>query len=255
MCGRFTLTLEEKELASFLMATLALPESEIQGYFDLGYKPRYNIVPTNYIPIIRNTPTPTLSSAHWWLLPKWGASKVKWRVSKAGTKTFSWIGPPQSHFNSKFATITSPTNRYWNGLLDKQRCLVPADGFMEWRDQAMLQPGEIKFAKYYFLDDHEPYFFPGLCDEAIDDEGRLFLSANLITVEPNELLKSLPHHRMPAILRSEDIQKWLDPNIDAKGAQQCLITYPVESMGAYQIGPLANSGVNDSREVIRKIAP
>lgn len=269
MCGRYTDKLDEKQLWQLIEDTLvpALPEESVEQmdlFVHREHAKRYNIVPTNHVPIIFSDPVPQMDFAHWWLLPEWAGANVKWRRSGSGTKSFSWIGPPKSHFNSKYATLTDRKNRYWSGLLAHKRCLFPADGFIEWPDKAMAKPGQPHNPRYFFLKNQEGkggqgsqrgFFFPGVYDIARDDEGKRFLSANLITVEPNELVAALPHHRMPAILADADAALWLSRDLDFEGAKSLLRTLPAEAMDAYDIGTLANKAANDSPEVLVPVEP
>lgn len=258
MCGRYTKQMDERQLWQLIEDTLlpSLPDESVEQLDLFVHKEnqaRYNIVPTNYVPIIFNDPIPQMDNAHWWLLPEWAGPDVKWRVSKTGTKSFSWIGPPKSHFNSKYSTLVNPKSKYWGDLLAHKRCLFPADGFIEWADETLLKPGQTKTQQYFFLKNHEPFFFPGIYEVAKDDEGKRFLSANLITLDPNDLVAALPHHRMPAILAKKDAWTWLDPETDFETARALLRTTPSEEMDTYKIGTLANSYKNDSPDVIAPV--
>jgi putative SOS response-associated peptidase YedK len=165
-------------------------------------------------------------------LPNWAGLQVRWRISKAGEKTFTWQGERKSHFNSRWDTISNPGNRYWNGLLESRRCLIPADGFVEWPDEAMIPKGQDKIPKFFFLKNRSPFYFAGLYETLPDDTGAPFTSFNVITVKPNSLLEGLPHHRMPAILGPENIAKWINPTIKADEAAKLLGPLPPEAMDA-----------------------
>ena len=145
MCGRYTLTADGSDIWDLIEGTLPAPVLKNVNAEQVGLligtlnRRQYNIVPTSYEPIlIADHGSVALHYAHWWLVPSWADKQVKWRVSGTGEKTFSWIGPqPKSHFNSRWDTLTNPGNHYWNGLLNSKRCLIPADGFMEWPDDAL----------------------------------------------------------------------------------------------------------------------
>ncbi len=254
MCGRYTDKLDERQLWQLIEDALpGLPEESVEQmdlFVHKYHRQRYNIVPTDYVPIVFDDPLPQMDFAHWWLLPSWAGPEVKFRITAAGTKSFRWIGPPKSHFNSKYATLTDPKNKYWTRLLSRQRCLFPASGFIEWPDKAMLKGGQEYVPRYVFLKGEKPFFFAGVYDVAKDDEGKTFRSANLITVEPNDLVRSFPHHRMPAILSDADAALWLSKDTDFETAKSLLKTLPAEAMDAYAISDLANSYKNDSPEVL-----
>lgn len=254
MCGRFTETMDGNDLWNYIEKTVPnLPDATIDQ-FDLflrkEYHKRYNIVPTSYVPIIMVDEVVLMTTAHWWLLPSWGSEQVTFRTTSDGKKTLRWTGPPKSHFNSKFDTITNPQNKYWTSLLAHQRCLIPADGFMEWQDEKMIPKGSPKASKYFFLNKRKPFFFAGVYDKAKDDEGKIFLSTNIITVNPNELLTALPHHRMPAILSDGDVESWLDPTTEFEDARALLKTLATDQMDGYEISNLVNYAKNDSEAVI-----
>jgi putative SOS response-associated peptidase YedK len=245
MCGRYTLTNDGKDLWELIEASLPedlrkdLTAEQVSLVMDAPDRRKFNIVPTSIEPILFNRDGQTVfTPAHWWC------------AKSTGAKTFSWKGPPKSHFNSRWDTVTSSTNKYWNGLLDKNRCLVPADGFVEWPDDALRDKRQDKIPSYFSLHEHRPYFFAGIYDIVNDDEGKPFLSYNIITVEPNEQLKALPHHRMPAILTYDSAKDWLSPEVRARDAAKLLRTTLDEFMVSYQISKLVNSPGNESPSVV-----
>jgi len=257
MCGRYTLTEDEQNLWSLIKRTLpqlllsGLTLGKVSRVLQGNPRRKYNIVPTSVEPIlyIRDGKT-ELVPAHWWLLPSWGTNRVKWRISAKGEKSFSWVGPPKSHFNSRWDTVTNPNNLYWHSLLDSKRCLIPADGFMEWPDDALRPKDQDKIPHYFSLHEHRTFFFAGIYDEAIDAEGNPFLSYNIITVEPNEMLRRLPHHRMPAILAHESVAEWLSPTVRAGEAAVLLQPTLDDFMVSYPISKLVNAPKNESPEVL-----
>lgn len=258
MCGRYTLTDDGKDLWDLIESSIpsnlrtGLSEDDVIKEISAPGRRKFNIVPTSIEPIIFvREGKAFFTPAHWWILPNWGSDQVKWRWAKAtGAKTFSWNAPPKSHFNSRLDTVTSPKNKYWNGLLSTNRCLIPADGFIEWPDDALRDKNQDKVPSYFSLHEHRPFFFAGIYDLAKDDEDNPFLSFNIITVDPNEQLKALPHHRMPAILSDESVKDWLSPNVRGQDAAKLLKTTLDEFMVSYQISKLVNSPRNESPSVI-----
>ena len=257
MCGRYTLTADAKDLWELIEGTLPKPVREglTQEQVALALQPevrrRYNIVPTSLEPILYlHEGKAVFAPAYWWLLPSWGSSQVKWRRSKSGEKTYRWMEAQKSHFNSRWDTVTNPNNHYWHGLLDSKRCLIPADGFVEWPDDALRPKDQEKIPHYFSLHEHRPFFFAGIYDIATDDEGNPFLSYNIITVEPNQMLKRLPHHRMPAILSDEAVARWISPTVHAEEAGKLLKSTGDDLMVEYPISKLVNTPKNESPAVL-----
>jgi putative SOS response-associated peptidase YedK len=216
---------------------------------------KYNIVPTSFEPILYTHEGKTVfAPAFWWLLPSWARKQIRWRVSAKGEKTFTWVGPPGSHFNSRWDILTRQDNHYWHGLLDSKRCLIPADGFVEWPDDALRPKDQDKIPHYFSLHEHRPFFFAGIYDIATDDEGKPFMSYNVITVEPNAMLKRLPHHRMPAILSDESVAKWLSPSVRAAEAGKLLKPTSDDLMVEYPISKMVNTPKNESAAMLEPIS-
>jgi putative SOS response-associated peptidase YedK len=159
------------------------------GFMDWSEKriePRFNIAPSQEILTIVQEPLggPFAQTATW------------------GLKRF-WLekGPTQpAPINVRAESLTS--SRMFR---EAQRCLIPATGFYEWRNR---QPMHIH------LKGGEVFAFAGLWLPPAKDGG--LPTAAIITTKPNELMAAI-HNRMPAILRTEDELKWLDPACDAPG--------------------------------------
>src|SRR5207237_29999 len=100
----------------------------------------------------------------------------------------------------------------------RRRCLVPADGFYEWKwgDGKKKQPFALR------LKDGSPFAFAGLWERWPAEDGRPVETCAILTTEANELIQPI-HERMPVILRPEDYEVWLDPNI---GRADLLHTLP-----------------------------
>ena len=257
MCGRYTLTADGGDLWDLIEGLLpkslsnGIDANQVNLLLESPNRRKFNIVPTSYEPILFSDQGQlSLKAAHWWIAPSWAGKQLRWRISGNGEKTFSWNGPPKSHFNSRYDTVTNPGISYWHGLLEYQRCLIPANGFIEWADETLLKKGQEKIPKHFFLKEKKPFFFAGIFDKVEDDEGKPFLSYNILTVEPNEMLRSLPHHRMPAILTGKAVSKWIDPETKVEEVSKLLRPTPDEDMDGFYISRLVNSPKNDSPEVL-----
>ncbi len=221
MCGRYTLTTEFAALAK---------ELGISPASLTDFSPRYNIAPSQKVPVFVFDQGPRLEFLTWGLIPPWV------RQETHGAKMI---------INARGESLlTKPTFRepFRNG-----RCLIPADGFYEW---LKAKKGAIPY--YIRLKSREPFAFAGIWSTVANQKGQLIRSFAIITTEPNKVIKPI-HNRMPAILSQAGREKWLDPNNkDQENLLSLLVPYPEEQMEAYQVGKQVNSPANDSPECIKK---
>jgi len=116
----------------------------------------------------------------------------------------------------------------------KRRCLVPADGFYEWRTE-----GKRKLPVHFRLKDSSPFAFAGIWDVWKGSSGSVFTCA-ILTTKPNELTATV-HDRMPVILSRDDEAAWLDPGVDdAAKLLPLLRSYPATEMEAVAANPAMN---------------
>jgi putative SOS response-associated peptidase YedK len=218
MCGRYSLVPTESIAARF----------DIQQQ-QLTLTPRYNVAPSQAMPVVvRNSPN-RLVEMQWGLIPSW---------SKEPRAQFSTI-------NARAETITkSPV---FGGPFKSRRCLVPASGFYEWqRTEQGKQPFCIR------LKDAELFAFAGLYDVWHDADGNELYSYTVITTAPNDLVASI-HNRMPVILRQEDEDAWLDKASDPARLLALLKAYPAEKMEAYPVSRAVNSPANEGAELMQAV--
>ena len=219
MCGRYTQTAKLQDL----MDRFGIDEPD----FELA--PRYNLAPSQDAPVVGvnpNTPdTRTLRLMRWGLVPYHGRDAAKPII------------------NARAETLAQRPAFRW--LLPRRRCLVPADGFYEWRKE-----GRMRTPMRFTLRSAEVFAFAGLWDRWLQPDGTPLHSFTIVTTSPNSLLERV-HDRMPAILRPEDEAKWLDPAVTAPATlSQLLKPYPAELMDGYCVSRAVNSSVNDSLECI-----
>jgi putative SOS response-associated peptidase YedK len=125
----------------------------------------------------------------------------------------------------------------------KQRCLILADGFYEWKKQ-----GKEKQPYRFKLKNGEPFAFAGLWDR-----WETLYSCTIITTKPNNLTKEV-HDRMPVILPKDTYDLWLNPNMtETDYLKSLLVPYPEEEMVAYPVSTLVNSPKNDIPSVMEPI--
>jgi putative SOS response-associated peptidase YedK len=150
--------------------------------------PRYNVAPTQSVPVVVKQSPNRLVLMRWGLVPSW---------SKDG-KT------DQLLINARAETLAQ--KRTFSKLLSSQRCLVPASGFYEWQ-----KTGSEKIPHYISLQDESLLAFAGLYDRWTDAQGTEIFSYTIITTEPNTLMAPI-HNRMPAILHRDEEAFWLNPD-------------------------------------------
>jgi putative SOS response-associated peptidase YedK len=214
MCGRFTLTQDIQTVAHTIMSprTVAIP-SNVQVV------PRYNIAPTQDVVTVINDGELHLDMLRWGLIPSWS------KEEKIGSRMI----------NACAETLAEKPS--FKRLLHNRRCLVVADGFYEW----IQEPGtKSKTPMYMTLKSGEPFALAGLWDSWRSPDGQQIRTCTIITTEPNELLATI-HNRMPAILKSEAREMWLDPSLNDEHALLPLLTsYNSDEMTARPVSRLIN---------------
>jgi putative SOS response-associated peptidase YedK len=218
MCGRYTLTQAEKALGRLI------PLEEWKQIWE-GRWQRFNVAPTQQMPIVfsregRRVP----AIMRWGFVPFYERDKPK----------------PQAMINARSETIVSKAA--FKRAAQKQRCLVPADGFFEWK-----RDGKDKTPYYFTLRGDEPFAFAALWEPATATLPAGFL---LLTTGPNELMAPI-HDRMPVIVQTERYDEWLSNEpLDADGFAQLCSAYPASEMAARPISSLVNSPKNDGPEIL-----
>jgi putative SOS response-associated peptidase YedK len=222
MCGRFVLMTPGKSLAE---------RFRLEEVPDL--EPHYNIAPTQMVAIIRldrHTLQRRLVLVRWGLVPFWakdiliGNSLINARAESAAEKPA---------FKSAF--------RF-------RRCLVLADGFYQWKKEKVgKQPHLFRMA------DRSPFAFAGLWERWKGPEGETIESCTMLTTDPNEIMEPI-HDRMPVILKPEDYDLWLDPEVkDPNLLKPLLRPYPSEEMVAEPVSPKVNKVSYDAPDCMKPI--
>ena len=221
MCGRYD-NLIAREAYRQLFAAERLPQS--------NFPPRYNIAPTDPIPIIRVDPRDgvrELAMVRWGLVP-WFAKAI----------------PKAPHINARAESVhTTPLFRE---AFAKRRALMPATGYFEWQKRA-----DGKQPYRFRREDLQPFAFAGLWEFARIG-GESILSAAIIVGPPNPLAAEV-HDRMPVILDPEDYDRWLDPSTPIEDLRAMLKPYPAERMTALAVNRAVNSVKNDNETCIEPI--
>jgi putative SOS response-associated peptidase YedK len=218
MCGRYRLSRRKQLIEEYFQSASEEPD----------WSPRYNIAPTQPVPVIRQhtkEPRRELSFMRWGLIPSWakdpsGAAKM----INARSETAASIPAFRDPFKSR-------------------RCLIPADGFYEWQ-----RTGKLKQPYCFEVTDGELFAFAGLWDRWKDPSGNWVKSCSILTTTPNAVA-SLVHDRMPVILDRSDYDLWLDTGMRGVSVvSELLKPYAARLMRCYPVSTRINYVANDDEE-------
>jgi putative SOS response-associated peptidase YedK len=226
MCGRYTLHSSAEEVANHFDAKLSDEDHEF-------FEPSYNIAPGSTRPVVLlgNQQQRTIGGMRWGLIPSWAEDE------QTGYKMI----------NARAESIDE--KKSFNGPFQSQRCIVPANGFYEWKsDKKEKQPFYIRVLT------HDIIGFAGLYEKWESKEGELIYSFTIITTEANALVKPL-HDRMPVVLQPNHYSTWLDPenNEQPEVLKNLLQPYPFEEMATFRVTEEVNTPKNDRPELIQPI--
>ena len=222
MCGRYSETVDPMELAAVLSIDLCTYE----------FTPRPMIAPTQTAPVIlRENGRTELRPMRWGLIPHWADDE------KIGSKLIN--------ARSETAAQKPAFREAWR----QRRCLIPADGFYEWKRE-----GKAKKPMLITANPGGLFAFAGLWETWKQPDGSWLLTCAIITTSANEFMTSI-HDRMPVILPREFEASWLDPEEqDTAMLSELLLPYDSDRMEGYEVSTLVNSPRNNFPEVIEPVA-
>ena len=229
MCGRFVSSSPPDEIARYFDAE---PPAEAT------LEPSFNVAPTDDVYVIlADGGVRRVAAHHWGLVPLWAASPAM------GNKMINARAEGLADKNA------------FKDAFRKRRCLVPADGFYEWRKR----PGEkTKQPFYIHRADGEPIAFAGLWEEwkGHDRSGDQRLrSASIITTTPNELMATI-HDRMPVILPPAAWDQWLDPdNAEPDTLGKLLVPAPDDRLVMHPVATGVGNVRNHGAHLIEPVEP
>ena len=214
MCGRFRLS-RSKEI--------------IAEHFDtpdeIEWSPRYNIAPAQPVAVVRQNserPVRQLSVIRWGLIPSWAKdANIGYKMINARSETV--VEKPA--YRESFKT---------------RRCLIPANGFYEWKKE-----GKTKQPFHFGMHDDSLFAFAGIWDRWKNPLGEIIETCSILTTTPNALLADV-HDRMPVIMPLEHYDLWLDPGF--KGTddlRELLRPYEPSLMRRYPVSTRVNLVKND----------
>lgn len=222
MCGRFTLTIT----ATMLQDLFELEQPP------LDYVPRFNIAPTQAITVIPADGSATAGSMRWGLVP-------------------SWAHPEEAHPGAHLINLRVETAREKPGfrrLVEHRRCLIPADGFYEWRGA----PGAAHKTPYRFvLKDRTPFALAGVWDRWHDAAtGHDLHSVTILTMPANPVVARI-HDRMPVMLTREARRRWVVPvSQPAEKWLEPANVIPAAQMDFYEVGHQVSSTQHEAPDCI-----
>ena len=229
MCGRYSLFVQRDDL-----------EERFGAQFVDGFEPRYNAAPGQELPVVRGDDRGAFRAAQWGLIPSWADEDFSGLIN-ARSETVA----EKPAFRSAYAS---------------RRCLVPADGFYEWRQEAGgKQPYRIT------VGDGEPFAMAGLWEtwtprtqqtglgdfagdaSATAEEPSPVVTFTVLTREPNAFMGEY-HDRQPVVLARDEEAAWLD------GADVAAVEGPgADAFDAYAVSTAVNSPANDSPAVVEPL--
>jgi putative SOS response-associated peptidase YedK len=216
MCGRYTL--RSRGSAKFY----GVPVSQLPFL-----APRYNIAPTQSVPVIlARGAERELAMFQWGLIP-------------------SWSKEPKGFINARAETLLAKPS--FSESFQRRRCLIPADGFYEWQ-----RHGRSKQPYFFQMKDETPFAFAGVWDKW-QGSGRSITSCAIITTTPNQVLATI-HDRMPVILGDDEAQdSWLRSNARPAELKELLVPFRGSLMKSFPVSSRANSAEADDAQLVEEI--
>jgi putative SOS response-associated peptidase YedK len=223
MCGRYRLSRRKQIIEEYFET----------APWDDDWDPRYNIAPTQPVPVIRQHPKEPIrqiSLMKWGLIPHWAKN------ASESAKTMN--------ARSETAAIRPA----FRDPMRFRRCLIPADGFYEW-----ARKGTTKQPYCFEVQDGALFAFAGLWDGWKDASGNWVKTCSILTTTPNALTSAV-HDRMPVILPPDAYDLWLDPGLnDVQVVSELLKPYDANAMRSYPVSMRVNRVENDDQECAQRV--
>lgn len=223
MCGRY--------------AVISAPEAirALFGYPEQpNFPPRYNVAPTQPIAIVR-----LMDGKRQFALVRWGLLP-------------SWVKDPKNFtllINARGESVIDKPA--FSAAMKRRRCLIPADGFYEWK-----AIGTRKQPYYVRAKSGQPLAFAGLWETWTGPNGEELETAAIVTTRAIRALADI-HERMPVIVPPEAFNLWLDcANVDPETATALISPASESLLDTYEVSTAVNRTANDNPELIeRYVAP
>lgn len=224
MCGRYV-------IEDFQELSETLRQIPFQSFFD--FQPNWNAAPSQQLPVIIDSDGELqMHTMQWGLIPAW---------LKPGEK------PKVAPINARSETIAEKP--MFRNLIKRKRCLVPANGFYEWK-----RTGGPKQPFLIHLTDSPIMLMAGLYDEREGADGEKQGSYTIVTGPPNDVMGEI-HDRMPMIIRPDDVELWMDPDInEVEPLEPLLQPLANKEIEMYPVSTAVNSVKNNNASLTEPVA-
>jgi putative SOS response-associated peptidase YedK len=217
MCGRYAITTAPEAIRRLF------------GYLEQpNFPPRYNVAPTQPIPIVR-----LAGGKREYALMRWGLIPA-------------WVKDPRGFsllINARGESVLDKPA--FRNAMKRRRCLIPADGFYEWKDEG-------KFRRPFYIrpTTGEPMALAGLWETWTGPNGEEMDTAVIVTTQANRMLLAL-HDRMPVVVLPEAFDSWLDcAKVDALSATALIAPAPDAALEMHEVSAAVNKAANDTPDLI-----
>jgi putative SOS response-associated peptidase YedK len=221
MCGRYCIT----SAPEAILALFRYPDRP-------NFPPRYNVAPTQPVPIVR-----LMEGERRFALVRWGLIPP-------------WVKDPREItllINARGETVNDKPA--FRNAMRRRRCLFPADGFYEWKVE-----GGRRRAFHARRPGGGPLAFAGLWETWTGPNGEEMETAAIVTTQANREMGAV-HQRAPVIVPPEQFDLWLGGEATAAAAAELIAPAPAGSMEVYEVSPAVNKVANDSPELIEPYTP
>jgi len=218
MCGRFQLSVKGKVISERFNVEV----------FDNMYKPSYNCAPTQNLLVITKNGPMKVELMRWGLIPFWTGKAAK---------------PFAPLINSRSETILEKP--VFSDAFRKRRCLVPANGFYEWKK------GINKIPYRFHFEDDSLFSMAGIWQEGKGPDQEQICSFSILTTAANDLMRDV-HNRMPVILEPKDEEPWLTEK-DAPNLIDLLKPVEIFKLRKYPVSSRVNNTRNDDESLIKQV--
>ena len=224
MCGRFTYEYTWQEIHDLYQLTLPYLQSNLQ--------PSWNVCPTQTVPIVRRRSEDgrVAEMARWGLIPFWCKDLKEMKLTT---------------INAKAETLRQ--SKLYAQPFEKRRCIVPANGFMEWK---ALEKGK---QPYYIHAANDALFgLAGLWERWSPPDGEAIDTFTIVTTSANAAVRDL-HDRMPVILAPENFGRWLDQQTPLDEVQPLVAPCPDAVIAMHPVSRAVGNVKNDEPGLIEPV--
>lgn len=221
MCGRYSIT-------SPLEAINALFQVDVQADVKTNLAPRYNVAPSQPVPVVRETEKGReFTFVLWGLIPSWAKDPAI----------------ANKLINARSETVAEKPS--FRGAYKYRRCLLPADGFFEWTGKK----GEPKQPWLIRVDQDGQFAFAGLWENWMDPNGSELETCTILTTAAAPSIAHI-HHRMPVIVKPDDFESWL--TAPANDVRPLMRPYD-GAMTFHAVSKRVNSVANDDHDLLAPV--